>query len=163
MVRDRVESRFVDSSWSVPRTVSETRWRLRGWRPLEREQHPLEVARLQRTSSIRDQCAGDVSGLSQTKSIWGQSRARAEDPGAPLVSMRAIAAAPSNRINRKVTAYLPGLASSIRVRSCPGNALLSFEENHSPSSSSSRTLGESQATYRLHGDHECRCGIHVEW
>ncbi len=34
---------FVDSSWSVPRTVSETRWRLRGWRP--REQHPLEVDR----------------------------------------------------------------------------------------------------------------------
>jgi hypothetical protein len=58
---------------------------------------------------------------------------------------------------------VPGLASSIPVCSGPGNGLFSFEENHSPSSSSSRTLGEPQATDRLHGDHGCRCGIHLEW
>src|SRR5262245_8574776 len=54
------------------------------------------------------------------------------------------------------------LVSHIPVCSCPENGLFSFEENHSPSSSSSRTFREPQAIGRLHGDHGCRCEIHVE-
>jgi hypothetical protein len=120
---------------------------------------PLKQAEMVSQRRVQDVCTERANKIN----LGPVSRSRKKIPAPRSSACTRLPQLQVAELNRKAIAYLPGLASSIPVRSCPANGLLSFEENHSPSFSSSRTFGEQQATDRLHGDHGCRCGIHVEW